>query len=210
MSARLPVAILASGRGSNFRALVDAAHEGDLPVDVQLLVSDRPGCGAVAQARELGVPVFLAPRRDYPSREAMDDAIGGALAEAGVELVVLAGYMRLIGPALVRAWRGRMINVHPSLLPKYPGLHALDQALAAGERVLGATVHLVDEGVDSGPILAQRSFEPSAGASREEIEAALHRVEHALLREVVGAFATGRVRIPDGGEVVRPGEGEAR
>ena len=194
MKKKLRVAVLASGRGSNFQVLIDQARAGRLGVDLVLLVSDRPGSGALERAERAGVPTFVAPRSEYETKKEMEGAILKALRESGAELVVLAGYMRLIGPELLAAYQGRMINLHPSLLPSFTGLDALGQALEAGVKVTGVTVHLVDEGLDTGPIVAQRAFAIPEGASREEVEEILHGVEHELLPEVVGLFAAGRIR----------------
>lgn len=192
-SQKMRVAVFASGNGSNFQMLADRAREGSLAIDVVLLVSDKPACGAVERARTMDIPVFLAPRKDYESRKAMEEAIGRALTECGAELVVLAGYMRILGPELVSAWRHKMINLHPSLLPSFTGLDALGQALEAGVKVTGATVHIVDEGLDTGPIVAQRAFPVPEGIPRADLEETLHAVEHEMLGEVVALFAAGRV-----------------
>lgn len=187
----MPIAVFASGAGTNFQTIVDRAKSGALPVEVRLLVSDKPRCLAVERARRMGIEVFLAPSSAFSGRQEMDRAIGRALDAANVELVVLAGFMRLLGPELVGAWRNKMINLHPSLLPAYPGLDALGQAIRAGEKVMGCTVHIVDEGLDTGPIVAQRSFEVPTGAGRAEIEEVLHAHEHELLCEVIATFAGG-------------------
>lgn len=178
--------------------LADCARDGRLPIEVRLLVSDKPGCGAVERAKGLGIPVCLAPRKEFESRRAMEEVMSAALSECGAELVVLAGFMRLLSPDFVGRWKERMINLHPSLLPSFTGLDALGQALEAGVKVTGATVHIVDEGLDTGPIVAQRAFPIPEGISREELEETLHAVEHELLAHAVGLFAAGRVSCEDG------------
>jgi phosphoribosylglycinamide formyltransferase 1 len=190
-----PIAVMASGTGSNFENLVERSRAGSLPVDVRLLITDVPMCGAHQKAQRFGIPVAVVPREEFPRKTLMEEEIRRALASSDVELVVLAGYMRLVGRELVSEWRGRMINLHPSLLPAFPGLDAVGQALEAGVKVTGVTVHVVDEGLDTGPIVAQRAFEVPEGASREEVEATLHAVEHELLPCVVGLFAEGRVQV---------------
>lgn len=184
----IAIAVLASGRGSNFQALLKAQKKGLLQGEIACLISDKPESGAVEKARKSNIPVELVVRNEFESRAAMDDRIREVLQAHGIDLVVLAGYMRILGPELVDAFRGQIINLHPSLLPAFPGLDALGQALRAGVKVTGATVHLVDEGLDTGPILAQRAFSIPDGASREEIEAILHPLEHELLVEVVAGW----------------------
>ncbi len=191
---KFPIAVLASGSGTNFQNLVDRSREGELPIEVRLLISDKPESGALKRARRLGVDTFLAARADFETRQAMDQAIGEALDDSGAELVVLAGYMRVLGPELVRAWRHKMINLHPSLLPSFRGLDGLGQALEAGVKVTGATVHIVDEGLDTGPIVAQEAFAVPEGASRTEVEQILYPIEHDLVARAVRYFAEGRVR----------------
>ncbi|HSF40489.1 MAG TPA: phosphoribosylglycinamide formyltransferase, partial [Thermoanaerobaculia bacterium] len=154
---RTPIGILLSGRGSNFLALHAAIERGEVPARIVLVLSnlaDAPGIGA---ARELGLPAVAVPHKGEPSRRAHEEKVIAALREAGAEWVCLAGYMRLLSPDFVAAFPRRMVNIHPSLLPAFPGLDAQAQALAHGVKISGCTVHLVDEGLDSGPIVVQRS-----------------------------------------------------
>ena len=188
------IAVFASGSGTNFQNLVERSRDGRLPVDVALLVTDKPGCKARERAEKFEVPTFVAPPSEFEDRAAMERAIGAALEDARIDLVVLAGFMRILGKELVSAWRHRMINLHPSLLPSFRGINAVGQALEAGVKVTGATVHIVDEGLDTGPIVAQEAFPIPEGATREEVEETLHAVEHELLAKVVGWFATDCVR----------------
>ncbi len=155
MSEPLRVAVLASGRGSNFRALAEAAAGGRIPAAVVVLVTDRAGAGALAIARELGIEAVVLEPGQHPSREAHEKAVIAALEERRVGLVCLAGYMRLVSPGFVAPSRVALLNIHPSLLPAFPGLHPQRQALEHGARVSGATVHFVDDGVDTGPIVLQ-------------------------------------------------------
>src|SRR5690606_10730837 len=155
-SGRIRVAVLISGTGSNMAALVDAARDPACPFGIALVLSNRPDAGGLAIARGKGVPVAVVDHRPFgKDREAHERAIDAILREHDVEVVALAGYMRLLTPWLVRRWQGRMLNIHPSLLPKYPGLDTHARALAAGDAEAGCTVHLVSEGVDEGPALAQ-------------------------------------------------------
>jgi phosphoribosylglycinamide formyltransferase-1 len=194
MSEPLRVAVLASGRGSNFRALAEAAASGRIPAAVVVLVTDRAGAGALAIARELGIEAVVLPPGQHPSREAHDKAIA-VLEERRVGLVCLAGYMRLLGPGFVEHFAGRLLNIHPSLLPAFPGLHPQRQALEYGARVSGATVHFVDEGVDTGPIVLQAVVP----VMDEDTEATLaDRIlveEHRLYPEAVRLFALGRLEV---------------
>lgn len=151
-----PIAVLLSGRGSNFVALAEAIARGEVPARIALVVSNVANAAGLEKARELGLATALVPHRDHTTREAHEARVLEALAAAGAEWICLAGYMRLLSRAFVARHRERILNIHPSLLPAFPGLHPQRQALAAGVRVSGCTVHLVDEGLDSGPIVVQR------------------------------------------------------
>lgn len=186
------VAVLASGNGSNLQALIDRVHRRD-GVEIVRVVSDRPGVRALTRAAEAGIPTAVFELGDFADRAARDAAIAGRLEGDSVDLVVLAGYMAILSPDFIAAHRGRIINVHPSLLPKHPGLAAIDQALAAGERETGVTVHHVDEGVDTGPVIAQESLTIEAGETLESLTERIHEVEHQLLPSVVADFAAGRI-----------------
>lgn len=188
------VAVLASGTGSNFQALVTAlGQEG--PAAVTVLVCNVPGAPVLDRAKALQVPAVVLDHRTCPSREAYDEALVGELAARGVELVCLAGYMRLLTPRFVSAFPGRLVNVHPALLPSFPGLHAVRQALAAGVRVAGCTVHFVDEGADTGPIIAQAAVPVLPDDDERSLAARIHQEEHRLLPAVVKAIARGDVRL---------------
>lgn len=188
------VAVLASGTGSNFQALVTAlGQEG--PAAVTVLVCNVPGAPVLDRAKALQVPAVVLDHRTWPSREAYDEALVGELAARGVELVCLAGYMRLLTPRFVSAFPGRLVNVHPALLPSFPGLHAVRQALAAGVRVAGCTVHFVDEGADTGPIIAQAAVPVLPDDDERSLAARIHQEEHRLLPAVVKAIARGDVRL---------------
>ena len=194
----VPVAVFASGAGSNFRRLCEAAAAGELGAGrVALLVSDRPACGAVEQARRLGVPAFARTHRADGGRAAWEAAALERLRESRIELVVLAGYMRLVGETLLSAYGGRIINIHPSLLPHFPGLNAVGQALAAGAAETGVTVHFVDEGMDTGPVIAQAAVPVRADDTEESLLARVHAAEHRLLPAVVRDLCA-RARRADG------------
>ncbi|WP_249011370.1 phosphoribosylglycinamide formyltransferase [Conexibacter sp. DBS9H8] len=188
------VAVLASGAGTNLQALIDQLHGRD-GLAIVAVASDRPEAPALARAAAAGIPSRVFPRAEHGGdRAARDRAMAGWLTEAGAELVVLAGYMQLVSPAFLGAFPDRVINVHPALLPAFPGLDAVGQALDYGVKVFGVTVHLVDAGVDSGAILLQQTVALPEARTRAEVQAALAPIEHALLPAAVRAFADGRVR----------------
>jgi phosphoribosylglycinamide formyltransferase-1 len=186
MTAR--VGILLSGRGSNFRALHAAMASGDVPAEIALVVSNRADAPGLGAARDLGLKTALLPHRGEPSREAHDEKIVAALRGRGVEWVCLAGYMRLLSPVLVRAFPQRILNIHPSLLPAFPGLDAQRQALEYGVAVSGCTVHLVDEELDHGPVVAQRTVAVEPGDSVETLSARILEQEHRAYPEALKAL----------------------
>jgi phosphoribosylglycinamide formyltransferase-1 len=190
----LRVGVLASGEGTNLQALLDRVHGHE--ARIVAVGSDQPHARALARAAAVDVPTAAFARADHAGREARDAAMAEWLAGAGVELVVLAGYMQLLSPSFLAAFQQRVINVHPALLPAFPGLHAVEQALAYGVKVFGVTVHFVDEGVDTGPIIGQRAVELPLATTAEEVRAALRPLEHDLLSEAVRLLARGAVR-PD-------------
>lgn len=205
-SNRLRVAVFASGSGSNFQALAEAIRDQGIPAEIALLVCDKPAARVVQRAEALGVPTYLFDPKSYASREAYEEEIVARLRQDGVELIVLAGYMRLITDVLVKPYYGRMINVHPALLPSFPGVRALRQALEYGVKVTGATVHFVDGGMDSGPIIAQRAIEVREGDTEETLAERMHAVEHELLPQAVRWIAEGRVTLNDRQVNVRLGD----
>lgn len=188
------IAVLASGTGTNLQAILDRLH-GREGVEVVGVASDKPDAMALQRAREAGVETAVFPAAAYADRAERDAAMGDWLEERAVELVVLAGYMQLLSPGFVKRFRHRIINIHPALLPSFPGLDAIEQALAHGVRVTGVTVHFVDEGVDSGPILLQQAVPVPEGRDQEELEEVIHRTEHELLPEAIRLIAAGRVSI---------------
>lgn len=183
------VGVLASGGGTNLQALLDA---GD--IEVVAVASDNPGAGALERAAAAGVAVRVFPRADHPDRETRDLAVADWLGELGVELVVLAGYMQLLSSAFLARFPDRVVNVHPALLPAFPGVDAIEQAIAYGVKVFGVTVHLVDEGVDTGPVILQAAIEITDADDPAEVLARLRPLEHRLLPEAVRLIARGAVR----------------
>jgi len=193
----LRLGVMASGEGSNFEALVEATRGGPLQASVELLVVNRETCGASGRAQRLGVPCRWIDHRAYPTREDLDEALIEAFREAQVELVVMAGWMRIVTPRLVDAFPDRLLNIHPSLLPSFRGLDAVGQALASGVRISGCTVHLVRPEVDSGPILAQAAVPVHAEDDAHTLAARIHRQEHRILPLAV-ALAAQRLALSAG------------
>lgn len=204
----LRVGVLASGRGSNFAAIVEAVQAGRLAVRPVVLVTDRGSAGALDVARAHGIPSAVIEPREHPTREAFDKALIAVLVERRVDLVCLAGFMRVLGPAFVQHFHGRLLNIHPALLPAFPGMHAQRQALAHGVKVAGATVHFVDEGIDTGPIVLQAAVPVVQGDTEETLSARILAEEHRLYPEAIALFAAGCLRI-DGRRVhiVHPSSG---
>ena len=190
------LAVLASGTGTNLQAILDQLHGRD-GVEVVGVGSDKLGAMALQRAESAGIVTATFPGGEYPDRLARDNAIGDWLAGLEPDLIVLAGYMQLLSPELVRRLPNRIVNVHPALLPSFPGLDAIGQALEHGVRVTGVTVHFVDEGVDSGPIILQRPVPVPPDGDRESLEEAIHATEHELLPEAVRLIASGRVRVDE-------------
>ncbi len=188
----LPIAVLVSGTGTNLVALLDTVHERE--VRVVAVASGSAGVPALERAAARGIPTAVFERSEHPDRGARDAAMADWLERRGTRLVVLAGYMELLGPAFLERFPGAVINVHPSLLPAFPGLHAIEQALAYGVKVFGVTVHFVDPGVDSGPVILQRAIDLPDAHDPDEVLAALRPLEHSLLPEAVRLFARGALR----------------
>jgi phosphoribosylglycinamide formyltransferase-1 len=186
---QLPIAVLVSGAGTNLQALLDTVHGAE--VEIVAVASSVAGAPALERAGARGVPTAVFARADYADRTARDTALGDWLAERGARLVVLAGYMELLGDGFLARFQGAVINVHPSLLPAFPGLAAIEQALAYGVKVFGVTVHFVDAGIDSGPVIAQRAVELPDAREPDAVLAALRPLEHELLPLAVRLFAKG-------------------
>jgi phosphoribosylglycinamide formyltransferase-1 len=186
--------VLASGTGSNLQAILDRLHlrEG---IEVVGVGSDKRGAPAIERARAARIAVGLFPRDDFTDRVERDAAMAEWIEERGADLIVLAGYMQLLSSAFVERFRNRIVNVHPALLPAFPGLDAIGQALDAGADVTGVSIHFVDEGVDTGPVILQREVEIPADRNREALERTIHATEHQLYSEAIRMIAAGRVRI---------------
>ncbi len=217
----LRLGVLVSGSGTNLQAIADACADGRLDARIQVVVSNVPGAGALDRASAAGIPAGVVDHTAHPDRDAFEHAVVEVLRAHEVEWVVLAGFMRLFGPVALAAFPERIVNIHPSLLPAFPGLHAPRQAVDKGVRVAGCTVHLVDAGTDTGPILAQAVVPVRPGDDADALQARIQAQEHRLYPQVLQWIAEGRLRrengrawlegavIPEGAFVV-PGQGGLR
>jgi phosphoribosylglycinamide formyltransferase 1 len=204
------IVVLASGGGTNLQVILDQLHGGEEEIEVVGVGSDQPDAKALERAREAGVETAVFPADGYEDRAARDAALGDWIEERGADLVVLAGYMQLLSPEFVGRFRNRVINVHPALLPSFPGIDAVQQAIHHGSKVTGVTVHFVDEGVDSGPIIMQRPVTIPSSRDWDETEELIHATEHTLLPEAIRLIAAGRVSFDQSNpRVVRISDGSA-
>lgn len=201
---KLRLGVLVSGGGTNLGAILSAVASGALAADVRVVVSNKPEAGGLERARAAGVEAVAIPHRGFASREAFDQAVVDCLRAHDVEWVVLAGFMRVVTPVLLDAFPRRVINIHPALLPAFPGVDGPGQALRYGVKVAGCTVHLVDAGVDTGPVIAQAAVPVLDDDDRDRLAARILVEEHKLLVEVLRWVSEGRVR------VVEPVEGRCR
>lgn len=199
MSAPLRIAVLASGRGSNFAALLAARERGELSVEFVLVASDKADAPVLQLAQSAGIPTTVLNPREYTDRRAYDFALFDRIGASKPDLLVLAGFMRIIDGEALKPWAGRMINIHPSLLPKYRGLHTHRRALKAGDLEHGASVHYVTAELDGGPVIAQAALTIEAGDDENALAARLLPLEHQLLPAVVALIATGRLALDDEG-----------
>ncbi|MEK4508851.1 phosphoribosylglycinamide formyltransferase [Paenibacillus sp. FSL K6-2524] len=195
MTSPYRIAVFASGQGSNFQNLVDWANDGKLGAEIALLVCNKAQAPVVERARKAGIDCLLFDPKAYASRGEYETEIAVELANRGIDLIVLAGYMLLLTPVLVDLYAGRMINIHPSLLPSFPGVNAIGQAWNYGVKVTGVTVHLVDGGMDSGAVIAQQVVHIDEDDSIQSLEDKIHTAESELYPKVVSWFAKGRVHI---------------
>jgi len=187
----LPIAILISGSGSNLQALIDASKRGELDCDITVVISDRHGVHGLDRAKAAGISTAVVAWSDHDSRSAFTEAICRTADDHGAKAMVLAGFMRILAPVAIDRFPNAIINVHPALLPAFPGAHAVDLALAYGATLTGVTVHFVDEQVDHGPIIAQESLPVFVDDDADSLHARIQKVEHRLLPEVVAAFGRG-------------------
>lgn len=189
------VAVLASGRGSNFQAIIDRIADGSLPALCSGLVTDNPQAYAIARAKQAGIPVFVVDHARFAGKAEYEAALLEAMDRCDADLFVLAGYMRILGEGIVSHFRGRLINIHPALLPSFAGLHAQRQAIEYGVKYAGCTVHFVDEGMDTGPIIIQRPVPVCEGDDEDSLAARILLEEHVALPEAVKLFCEERLMI---------------
>jgi len=196
----LRIGVLASGRGSNFQAIHEEIEKGKIKASIVLLATDTKEAPAVARAQGYGIETLYLNPKEFPSREAYDSAMASALKKRNVGLVILAGYMRIVSPAMIRHFKNRIMNIHPALLPSFPGLHGQAQALAYGVKIAGCTVHFVDEGMDTGPVICQAAVPVYDDDTEETLSARILQCEHKLYPQAVRLFAQGRLEV-DGRKV---------
>ncbi|HWR55359.1 MAG TPA: phosphoribosylglycinamide formyltransferase [Negativicutes bacterium] len=192
---KLRIGVLVSGRGSNLQAIIDAVRAGWLPVEIGVVISDKPEAYALERARRADIPAVVIERGSYESRGAFEQAMLAALAAAGVELITLAGFMRILSGDFTARYAQRVINIHPALLPAFPGLHAQAQALAYGVKVTGCTVHFVDEGMDTGPIILQAAVPVEEDDTEETLSQRILTQEHRLYPLALQLLAEGRIKV---------------
>jgi phosphoribosylglycinamide formyltransferase-1 len=198
MSTKLKTAVLISGRGTNLQALIDACAAPDFPAQILLVISNVAGAEGLARAEAAGIPTAAIPHGNYETRDAFDAAINARLREAGAELVCLAGFMRILSDAFVRKWQGRLINIHPSLLPCFKGTHVHEAAIASGVRISGCTVHYVTPELDSGPAIAQAAVAVQPHDTANTLAARVLDAEHKLYPLALRLIAEGRVQLHAG------------
>jgi phosphoribosylglycinamide formyltransferase-1 len=195
---RLPIAILISGRGSNMRVIAERAAAGTLPVDVRVVVSDKPSAAGLRIAAEMNIATRVLEPRNFPDRPAYDRALVELLAQYQPQLVVLAGFMRILTSQFIADFAGRMLNVHPSLLPKYPGLHTHRRCLEAGDTAHGVSIHFVTEQLDGGPVVLQAEVPVLAGDTETALSARVQQAEHRIYPQAIDWFARGRLVLKEG------------
>jgi len=187
------IAVFASGKGTNFSAIIRAVKKGIIRANLSLLVCDNPAAGAIARAKRAGIKIILVKREDFSNREDFEAKIIQHLKAEKIDLVVLAGFMRILGPGIIRQYQGRIINIHPSLLPSFKGAHAIKDAFDSGVKVTGVTVHFVDEKMDHGPIILQQSLPLLPDDTLAALEEKIHRIEHQLYPKAVKLFVEGKL-----------------
>jgi phosphoribosylglycinamide formyltransferase 1 len=202
MASSLSIGVLISGSGTNLQAIIDAIERGELAAVIRVVISNRPDAYGLTRARGHGLPTVVIPHKDFSSREAFEAELMKVLQGYGVELVVLAGFMRLLSPFFIRAFPQRIMNIHPALLPAFPGTHAQRQALERGVRISGATVHFVDEEVDHGPIIVQAAVPVYPDDTEERLSARISAQEHHIYPQAIRLFAEGRLAVRDGRVIV--------
>lgn len=195
MTSPLPLGVLVSGSGTNLQAIIDAIEEGRVPAEIRVVVCNRPQALALERAERHGILAQVVEHKAFPNREAFDEHVVGILRDKGAELVCLAGFDRLLSPAFIRAFPDRVLNIHPALLPAFPGLHAPRQALEYGVRIAGCTVHIVDEQTDHGPIIIQAAVPVYSDDTVDSVTERILAEEHRIYPEAICLFAEGKIRL---------------
>jgi len=195
MKRKLPIGVLVSGSGSNLQSIIDHIEQGRLDADIKVVISNIPDAYALERAKKHHLPTLILPHEEFASREAFDEKVVEVFRETGVELVVMAGFMRIITPVLLNAYPDRIMNIHPALLPSFPGMHAQRQALEYGVRFSGCTVHFVDGGVDSGPIIIQAVVPVLDEDTEDTLAARILKEEHRIYPQAIQYFASGRITV---------------
>jgi phosphoribosylglycinamide formyltransferase-1 len=189
------IAVFASGRGTNFAAIIRAVKKGKIKANLSLLICDNPKAGAIARARRAGIKIALVKREDFSSKGDFENKIIEYLQQEKIDLIVLAGFMRILSPELVTQYKNKIINIHPALLPSFKGVHGIADAFNYGVKVTGVTVHFVDEKMDHGPIILQQTVKIEEDDTLESLEAKIHKVEHKLYPEAIRLFVEGKLNI---------------
>ncbi len=199
----LKIGVLASGRGSNLQSIIDSIESGELEAKVELVITDKEGAKALERAKDQGIASIYINPKGYDKKEDFEQAMIDALEGYGVELVVMAGFMRILTPYFVRHYKNRVMNIHPSLLPSFPGLHAQRQALEYGVKIAGCTVHFADEGMDTGPIILQAAVPVEEGDTEATLAQRILKEEHRIYPEAVKLYAQGKLEVKDGKVIVK-------
>lgn len=189
------IAVFASGRGTNFSAIVRATKKGKIKANLSLLVCDNPQSGVISRAKRARVKIALVERKDFSRKKEFEEKIIQRLEENKIDLIVLAGFMRILGPGLLNRYKNRILNIHPALLPSFKGEHAIKDAFDYGVKVTGVTVHFVDEETDHGPIILQQAIKIEEDDTQESLEAKIHKVEHKIYPEAIRLFLEGKLKI---------------
>ncbi len=192
---RMNIAVFASGRGTNFGAITRAVKKGKIKANLSLLVCDNPKAGAINRAKRAGIKIALLKRKDFPSKSDFEAKIIGFLEENKIDLIAMAGFMRMLSPEFVKKYTGRILNIHPALLPSFKGAQAIKDAFDYGVKVTGVTVHFVDEEMDHGPIILQKAVAIEDDDTPESIEKKIHKIEHRLYPEAIRLYAEGKLKI---------------
>ena len=203
---KLPIVVLISGRGSNLQSIIDQAASGDLPVEIRAVISNQPGVQGLDRAAAAGIEARVLDHGNFPDQESYDRALAELIDSYDPRLVILAGFMRILTPGFVRHYAGRMLNIHPSLLPKFRGLHTHERALEAGEKEHGASIHFVTEELDGGPVFLQAVVPVLPDDTPERLAARVLEQEHRLYPEAIRWFAEGRIRLTEDGRLLLDGK----